>query len=120
MTIATTEVLELPARQALERGRRTLESVFRKVRSRDLGPLQRTTNEATFLIEAGRLAVESGLAGADEAERDFNKARLRGLARVAELRKMAEPCLETGPVCEILGVSRETIRKKLERKQLLA
>jgi len=45
---------------------------------------------------------------------------MRGLTRVAELRKMAEPCLETGAVCALLGVSRETIRKKLERKQLLA
>ncbi len=120
MATADTDVLERPARQALERGRKTLESVFRKVRPRDFGPLQSTTNEATFLIEAARLAVESGLAGADEAERDFNEARLRGLARVAELRKMAEPCLETGAVCDLLGVSRETIRKKLERKQLLA
>jgi len=120
MATANTDVLERPARQALERGRKTLESVFRKVRPRDFGPLQSTTNEATFLIEAARLAVESGLAGADEAERDFNEARLRGLARVAELRKMAEPCLETGAVCDLLGVSRETIRKKLERKQLLA
>src|SRR6266536_669733 len=120
MATANTDVLERPARQALERGRKTLESVFRKVRPRDFGPLQSTTNEATFLIEAARLAVESGLAGADEAERDFNEARLRGLGRVAELRKMAEPCLETGAVCDLLGVSRETIRKKLERKQLLA
>jgi hypothetical protein len=104
----------------LERGKRTLENVFRKVRLRDFGPLQSTTNEVTFLIEATRLAVESGFAGANGAERDFNDARLRGLARVAELRKMAEPCLETGAVCDLLGVSRETIRKKLERKQLLA
>ena len=120
MAIANTDVLDRPARQALERGRKTLESVFRKVRPRDFGSLQSTTNEATFLIEAARLAVEAGLAGSDETERDFNEARLRGLARVAELRKMAEPCLETGAVCDLLGVSRETIRKKLERKQLLA
>ena len=33
---------------------------------------------------------------------------------------MAEPCLETGRVSELLGVSRETIRKKVDRKQLLA
>jgi hypothetical protein len=85
-----------------------------------LGALQSTTNEVTFLIEAARLALESGLVGADSVGRDFNEARLRGLVRVAELRKMAEPCLETGAVCALLGVSRETIRKKLERKQLLA
>ncbi len=119
MATVNADVLEPPARQALERGRKTLESVFRKVRPRDLGALQSTTNEVTFLIEAARLAVESGLVRADAVERDFNEARLRGLARVAELRKMAEPCLGTGAVCALLGVSRETIRKKLERKQLL-
>ena len=119
MAAMNADVLEPPAQQALERGRKTLENVFRKVRPRDLGALQSTTNEVTFLIEAARLAVESGLVRADAAEQDFNEARLRGLARVAELRKMAEPCLETGAVCALLGVSRETIRKKLERKHLL-
>jgi hypothetical protein len=106
MATVNADVLERPAQQALERGRKTLENVFRKVRPRDLGALQRTTNEVTFLIGAARLAVESGLVGEDAVEQDFNQARLRGLARVAELRKMAEPW--------------ETIRKKLERKQLLA
>ena len=75
-------------------------------------------NEATFLIEVARLAVESGVE--DGVENDFHQARLRALARVAELRKMAEPCLDTGQVCKLLGVSRETIRKKVDRKQLLA
>ena len=120
MATAHAAILERPAQQALERGRRTLENVFRKMRPRDFGPLESTTNEVTFLIEAARLAVESGLAGANGADRDFNEARLRGLARFAELRKLAEPCLETGAVCDLLGISRETIRKKLERKQLLA
>lgn len=120
MATVNADVLEPPAQQALERGRKTLENVFRKVRPRDLGALQRTTNEVTFLIGAARLAVESGLVGEDAVEQDFNQARLRGLARVAELRKMAEPCLETGAVGALLGVSRETIRKRLERKQLLA
>ncbi len=53
-------------------------------------------------------------------EKEFNQARLRGLARMAELRKAAEPCLETGQVCALLGVTRETIRKKVDRGQLLA
>ena len=78
------EVMERPARQALERGRKTLEQVLRKARPREVGALQSTTNEVTFLIEAARLAVESGLAGADAVERDFNEARLRGLSRIAE------------------------------------
>jgi hypothetical protein len=42
------------------------------------------------------------------------------VARIAELRQAAEPCLETGQVCALLGVTRETIRKKVDRKQLLA
>jgi hypothetical protein len=120
MTTAMAATMEPPVQQALERGTRTLEAVLRRLRPRDVGSLQSTTNEATFLIEAARLAVESGLVGKNDSERDFQAARLRSLARVAELRKMAEPFLETGQVCELLGVSRETIRKKVERKQLLA
>jgi len=115
-----TNVLEPSAQQALARASKTLERVFRQTNARDLGALQTTTNEVSFLIHAARLAAESGLATGDPAEHDFNEARLRGLARLAELRKMAEPCIETGDVCALLGVSRETIRKKVERKQLLA
>ena len=111
-------VLERPAQQALERGTRTLKSIFGRLRPRQLGALQTTSNEAAFLIEVARLAVESG--AGDRAESDFHQARLRGLARVAELRRLAEPYLETGQVCDLLGVSRETIRKKIERRQLLA
>ena len=112
------EALEWPAQQALERGTKTLKSIFRKLRPRELGALQRTSNEAAFLIEAARLAVESGIG--DGIESDFHQARVRGLERVAELRKMGEPYLETGQVCDLLGVSRETVRKKVERKQILA
>ena len=39
---------------------------------------------------------------------------------MVQLRKQAEPVLETGEVCKLLGISRETIRKKVDRKQLLA
>ncbi len=53
-------------------------------------------------------------------EKKLHEARLRGLTRMAELRKEAEPCLETGQVCKLLGVTRETIRKKVDRRQLLA
>ena len=111
-------VLERPVQQALERGTRTLQNIIRKLRPKQLGALQTTSNEAAFLIEVARLAVEAG--PKDGVENDFHQARLRGLARIAELRKMAEPCLETGAVCKLLGVSRETIRKKVDRKQLLA
>src|ERR1051325_9043242 len=120
MAIANIETLESPAQQVIERGRKTLERVVQGVRKRDLAPLQASANEATFLIEAARIAIESlGLTG-DATEKGLNKAHLRGLSRLAELRKAAEPSLETGAVCELLGVSRETIRKKIERKQLLA
>src|SRR5438132_1670950 len=80
VTMATTktDVLEPPAKQALERGRKTLENVFSQTRPQDLGALQSTTNEVTFLIEAARLAVESGLVRQDAVEQDFNQARLRG------------------------------------------
>jgi len=120
MAIANVERLESPAQQVMERGRRTLERIVEQSRKRDLAPLQASANEATFLIEAARLAVESlGLAG-DGTEKRLHKARIRGLSRLAELRKAAEPSLETGAVCELLGVSRETVRKKVDRKQLLA
>ena len=53
-------------------------------------------------------------------EKQLHDARLRGLERMTELRKAAEPVLETGAVCELLSLSRETIRKKVARRQLLA
>jgi hypothetical protein len=120
MAIASVENLDSPARQVLERGRKTLERIVEHAGKRNLAPLQASANEATFLIEAARLAVESlGFSG-DKTEQRLQKARLRGLTRLAELRKAAEPSLETAAVCELLGVSRETVRKKVERKQLLA
>ena len=120
MAVADIESLESPARQVLERGRKTLERIIEHVGKRNLAPLQASANEATFMIEAARLAVESlGMSG-DKTEQHLHKARLRGLSRLAQLRKAAEPSLETAAVCELLGVSRETVRKKVERKHLLA
>src|SRR5262245_41488231 len=117
---AETNTLELPVRQMLARGKKTLETVLSHAGSAGVGTLQTSTNEVGFLIEAARLAVESLGINADATDRKLYQARLRGLARMAELRKAAEPVLETGQVCELLGVSRETIRKKVDRKQLLA
>ena len=114
-----TETLETPARQILVRGRKTLETILTRSDSAGLKPLQTATNEVSFLMQATRLAIDALGISAD-ADRGFNKARLRGLARMVELRKLAEPCLETGKVCELLGVTRETIRKKVDRRQLLA
>lgn len=112
------DVLREPAELALKRATKTLESLFHRLRPRDLGPLQTADTESTFLIEVARLAVEAGTT--ETARTDLQRARLRGLSRVAELRKLGEPYLGTGQVCELLGVSRETIRKKVDRKQLLA
>ena len=116
----TTATLEPPVQQALERGRKTLEAILTRARPRDVGSLQSTANEAAFLIEAARMAVESGCGPQDPAEKEFHAARLRGLSHISKLRKMAEPCLDAASVCDLLGVSRETIRKKVDRRQLLA
>lgn len=53
-------------------------------------------------------------------EENLAKARLRGLTRLARLLKSAEPSLQTGELSNFLGVSRETIRRKMQRKELLA
>lgn len=104
----------------LDRGRKALEDVLRKAGSAGVGSLQSSTNEVNFFVEAARLAIDSLGTSADATEKKLNEARLCGLTRMAGLRKEAEPCLETGQVCELLGVSRETIRKKVDRQQLLA
>jgi hypothetical protein len=118
--VAATNTLEAPAEQMLDRGTKTLRKVLAKAGSRGVDTLQTTTNEVGYLIAAARLAIEAlGITG-DVTEKRLHEARLRGLARIAELRKLAEPVLETGEVCALLGVSRETIRKKVDRKQLLA
>lgn len=120
MSTAAQNVLDRPVQEAIERGKRTLENVLRRFRGRDLGTLRTTTNEVSFLVEAARLAAASGAGALEPAQRALEEARMRGIARIAQLRHMASPYLETGQVCALLGVSRETIRKKLERRQLLA
>jgi hypothetical protein len=117
---AETNVLDAPVQKMLERGKKTLETVLTRAGSSGLGRLQTSTNEVSFLVEAARLAIAALGITADAAEKRLVDARLRGVARMIELRKAAEPVLETGQVCKLLGVSRETIRKKVDRKQLLA
>ena len=112
--------LEAPVQQMLDRGTKTLRRLLATAGPNGVGPLQTTTNEVGFLMAAARLAVEELGVSADVTERDLHKARLRGLERMAQLRKAAEPVLATGEVCALLGLSRETIRKKVDRKQLLA
>ncbi len=117
---AVSTLLEAPVQQALDRGKKTLETVLTRAGSSKVGPLQTTTNEVNYLVAAARLAIEALGVSADGAERKLHDARMRGLERMAELRRAAEPVLETGEVCALLGLSRETIRKKVDRKQLLA
>ena len=115
-----TDTLEPRVQQMLDRGKRTLESVLTKAGSNSLAPLQTAINEVSYLMAAARLAVEEAETSVDAGEKKLMSARLRGLERMAQLRKEAEPVLETGQVCDLLGVSRETIRKKVDRRQLLA
>jgi hypothetical protein len=124
-TIVTTpeglaEMGEAPVQQMLKRGTQTLRSVLCKAGARGMQPLQTTTNEIGFLIAAARLAIEEVEIKAEGAEQELQAARVRGLERMAALRKAAEPVLESGEVGKLLGVSRETIRKKVDRHQLLA
>jgi len=114
------EVLDAPVTQTLDRARKTFEAIVRKTGSAGLEPLQTSTSEVGFLLQAARLAIDALGISSDAAEKKLHDARLRGLARMAQLRKAAEPCLESGQVCGLLGVSRETVRKKVDRKQLLA
>jgi hypothetical protein len=106
--------------EALKRGMKTLEKVLARADSKSVGSLQTTTNEVSYLVAAARLAIESLGVSTEVTEKKLHEARLRGLSRMIELRKAAEPVLETGQVCSLLGVSRETIRKKVDRRQLLA
>lgn len=115
-----TDTLKAPAKRMLDRGHKALETVLRKTNSAGIGVLQSASNEVSFLMEAARLAINNQGDLTDATEKKLQAARLRGLTRTAELRKAAEPCLETGQVCALLGVTRETIRKKVDRKQLLA
>jgi len=119
MPVAT-NVLEAPVQQMLDRGTKTLKTVLTKAGVKGVGQLQAATNEVGYLMAALRLAIDSLGTSGDVTEKRLNDARLRGLARISKLRKAAEPVLETGEVCSLLGVSRETIRKKVDRKQLLA
>jgi hypothetical protein len=114
------DVLETPVQQMLDRGTKTLQKLLARAGAKGVGPLQTTTDEVGFLMAAARLAIEELGISAEVVEKDLHKARLRGLERMAQLRKAAEPVLETGNVCALLGVSRETIRKKVDRRQLLA
>ena len=119
MAMATTTI-DAPIQAALDRGTKTLKTVLTKAGSKAVGSLQTTTNEVGYLMAAARLAIEALGISADVVEKQLHDARLRGLERMTELRRAAEPVLETGAVCKLLSLSRETIRKKVDRRQLLA
>ena len=115
-----TTTIDAPIQAALDRGTKTLKTVLTKAGSKAVGSLQTTTNEVGYLMAAARLAIEALGISVDVVEKQLHDARLRGLERMTELRKAAEPVLETGAVCDLLSLSRETIRKKVDRRQLLA
>ena len=115
-----TTTIDASIQAALDRGTKTLKTVLTKAGSKAVGSLQTTTNEVGYLMAAARLAIEALGISADVVEKQLHDARLRGLERMTELRKAAEPVLETGAVCDLLSLSRETIRKKVDRRQLLA
>ena len=115
-----TTTIDAPIQAALDRGTKTLKTVLTKAGSKAVGSLQTTPNEVGYLMAAARLAIEALGISADVVEKQLHDAQLRGLERMTELRKAAEPVLETGAVCELLSLSRETIRKKVDRRQLLA
>jgi hypothetical protein len=104
----------------VSRGTETLRHILRGAGSERLGTLQVAINEFQYFVKLAEIVLESGKFLTDPAEKKLNEARLRGVNRVAQLRKAAEPLLETGQVCDLLGVSRETVRKKVDGRKLLA
>ena len=114
-----TEVAPSSLQLTLDRGTETLRSVLSHISPHDLKHLQVAVNEVDFLVKAAQLAALA-VTHLDPTERKFQAARMRGLDRIVKLRRAAEPTMETGAVCELLGVTRETIRQKVIRRQLLA
>jgi hypothetical protein len=106
-------------RATVERGTETIKAVVSKAGESGIHDLQASLNEVDFLVKAAQLAA-STIVHLDPAEQRLHRARLRGVHRMMELRKAAEPVLESGEVCQLLGVSRETVRKKVDRRQMLA
>ena len=96
----------------LDRGTETLRSVLSHMSPTNLKHLQVTVNGVDFLVKLAQLAALA-VAPLDPTERKPHAARVRGLNRIVELRRAAEPTMETGEVCELLGVTRETIRQKV-------
>jgi len=103
----------------VECGTETIRRVVSTAGESGIHDLQVSVNEVDFLVKAAQLAAGT-IVHLDPTEQRLHKARLRGVHRMVELRKAAEPVLESGEVCQLLGVSRETVRKKVDRRQLLA
>ncbi len=89
-------------------------------RGEDLARLLGMHSERDFVFELSRLASRKLAPTASAASRRLEAAHWRGVERIIELRRLAEPTLETQLVCRLLGVSRETIRKMVQRRELLA
>ena len=101
----------------LRRGTETLHQVLARVSPNDLQHLQGMVDEVDFLVTAAHLAALT-LAPLDPTERKLRASRVRGLLRIVELRRSAEPTLDSREVCKLLEVSRETIRQMVNRRQL--
>ena len=114
-----TEEVSSSLQLTLDRGTETLRSVLSQMSPNNLKHLQVTVNGVDFLVKVAQLAALT-VAPLDPTERKLHAARVRGLNRIVELRQAAEPTMETGEVCELLAVTRETIRQKVNRRQLLA
>ena len=106
---AETEEIPSSLQLTLDRGTETLRSVLSHMSPNNLKHLQVTVNEVDFLVKAAQLAALT-VVPLDSTERKLHAARVRGLRRIVELRRAAEPTMET----------RETIRQKVNRRQLLA
>ena len=97
-----TEVAPSSLQLTLDRGTETLRSVLSHISPHDLKHLQVAVNEVDFLVKAAQLAALA-VTHVDPTERKFQAARMRGLDRIVKLRRAAEPAMETGAVCELLG-----------------
>jgi hypothetical protein len=112
-------VRQSPLQNTLTRTVQAVHTILNQAGGATIDVIQISSNEAELLVKTAQVAAKN-IPLVSPTEQKLNDARVRGLDRIVELRRAAEPVLETGQVCELLGVSRETIRKKVDRRQLLA
>ena len=116
--MATSEVLEevgirtASPQATVQRGTETIKRVVSKAGESGIHDLQVSVNEVDFLVKAAQLAAGT-IVHLDPTEQRLHKARLRGVHRMVELRKAAEPVLESGEVCQLLGSAGRRFAKRL-------